>query len=178
MSGHRRRGRRRRRPEPGQLDPQANKTPLSVKNVLGSSFPFLGLGKRIKEFKVLRAWTDIVGENIALRARPSSIKRSILYVEVTSAAWMNELQFHVQTIIEKTNALLGEGYIKKVIFKASDKKEFPPTATSKKKPRPLRELTESEEDFIEKTTAVVEDETIRETIKRAMEKSKTMGGDE
>lgn len=174
---HSHKGRRRRRAEPGQLDIES-KFPSHIKKVLGTSFPFMGFGKRIKEFKVLRAWPDIVGENIALRARPTSIKRGILYVEVTSAPWMNELQYHTEAIIEKTNALLGEGYIKKVIFKPSDKKEFEVTEAPTENTRPTREITDDEREFIEETTRVVEDTSIRETIKRAMEKSKAMDVDE
>lgn len=171
MGGHRKR--RRRRPEPGQLDPES-RSPSSIKKVLGTSFPFLGFGKRIKEFKVLRAWPEIVGENIALRARPTSIKRSILYVEVTSAPWMNELQYHVETIIEKTNAILGPDYIKKVILKPSDEKEFSGAEAPSEDVRPTREITDDEREFITKTTEIVEDSEIRETIKRAMEKGKAM----
>ena len=179
MGGHSQshRGRRRRRRQPGQLDPES-KFPSHIKKVLGTSFPFLGFGKRIKEFKVLRAWPEIVGENIALRARPLSIKRSILYVEVTSAPWMNELQYHKETIIEKTNALLGEGYIKNVIFKPSEKKEFSRSSVERADALPIREITDEERDFIEKTTSVVEDTEIREAIKRAMKKGKAMDIDD
>ena len=62
-------------------------------------------------------WDGVVGETIALNARPEAFKGKILLVHVTSSAWMHQLQFLKDNIIEKINDALGETGVEEMKFK-------------------------------------------------------------
>ena len=51
--------------------------------------------------QVWKLWDRSVGEAIAKNARPSAFKGKLLLVEVTSSAWIHELQFLKSDIINK-----------------------------------------------------------------------------
>ena len=46
-------------------------------------------------------WPDVVGRDIAERARAVGIDRGVLYVEVSHSAWMQELHFMEKELIAR-----------------------------------------------------------------------------
>ncbi len=67
--------------------------------------------------QVWELWDRSVGETIAKNARPSAFKGTLLLVEVTSSAWIHELQFLKSDIINKLNEALGKALVKEIKFK-------------------------------------------------------------
>jgi len=65
--------------------------PGRVGDILKSSFGRLGVNKRLKEYMVSRVWNDVVGNEIARRARPGRLIKGKLYVTVSTSPWMTEL---------------------------------------------------------------------------------------
>jgi predicted nucleic acid-binding Zn ribbon protein len=61
-------------------------------------------------------WEREVGEAIATRAQPASFRAGVLAVRVSSAAWMQELQFMKEEIRERLNARLGEDLVRDIYF--------------------------------------------------------------
>jgi len=76
----------------------------------------LGLADRLKERAALERWPEVVGPEIAARSRALRIRDGVLYVQVTSAAWSQELRFLKARIIAGFDAALGAGLVKDIRF--------------------------------------------------------------
>jgi hypothetical protein len=55
-----------------------------------------------------RAWRDIVGDDLARRARPTGVHRGVLTVEASNGSWMFQLQQMKETLLERIRQTLGE----------------------------------------------------------------------
>ena len=66
----------------------------------------LGLEGRIEEEKLKRQWASVAGEAIAKVSRPVRVRDGVLYVEVESGAWVQELSFRRRQFVE----LIGDRY--------------------------------------------------------------------
>ncbi len=67
--------------------------------------------------KVWEVWNHAVGEMIAENARPSAFRGGLLIVNVSSSAWLQNLQFEKDEIIKRVNAGLGKHQVKEIQFK-------------------------------------------------------------
>lgn len=59
-------------------------------------------------------WAELVGEQLALHARPSSLLDGVLVVEVDDPAWATQLRYLGETLKERAATLLGEGSVRSV----------------------------------------------------------------
>lgn len=89
-------------------------------------------------------WGQIVGEQMALKTRPSKIEKQTLWVETTDAGWAHQLQFLKEDIITAVCTYLDTEKIIDVRFKATGlppKKTQASGASQKAAPRqPQRQL--------------------------------------
>ncbi|MEW6260001.1 MAG: DUF721 domain-containing protein [Thermodesulfobacteriota bacterium] len=51
--------------------------------------------------RICECWSQIVGEEAALEARPCAIKGELLLVHVSSPVWVHHLHFQKQGILER-----------------------------------------------------------------------------
>jgi predicted nucleic acid-binding Zn ribbon protein len=72
--------------------------------------------QRLRVYRLWTFWDREVGEAIAARAQPASYRAGVLAVRVSSAAWMQELQFMKDEIRERLNARLGEELVRDIYF--------------------------------------------------------------
>jgi predicted nucleic acid-binding Zn ribbon protein len=70
--------------------------------------------QRMKAYRIWTFWRDEVGAAIAARAEPAGFRAGVLSVRVSSAAWMQELQFMKENIRERLNARLGENLVRDI----------------------------------------------------------------
>ena len=61
----------------------------------------LGLEGKLEEKRLREQWPRIVGEAIARRSTPQTMRGSTLVIEVENNVWMNEIQFHRSEIVRK-----------------------------------------------------------------------------
>ena len=87
-----------------------------IGDVLGNSLKRLELSSRLDEYGVWPIWNDVVGKTIAVNAQPEKIRNGTLFVKVTSAVWMQQLQFMKQMIAEKLNQRLKKEIVKNIFF--------------------------------------------------------------
>lgn len=76
----------------------------------------LGLADRLQEQAALARWPELVGPEVAARSKALRIREGVLYVQVTSAAWSQELRFLKARIIASFDAALGPGLVKDIRF--------------------------------------------------------------
>jgi len=85
--------------------------------LLKEAFPKKSLIDKNRQ-KVMRVWSEIVGNEIYKNARITGIKNGIMYVNVESSAMIHHLtNFEKYAIIHKINTILGFKYIEDVRFK-------------------------------------------------------------
>lgn len=76
----------------------------------------LGLDHRLREHQAITVWEDVVGEAIAQHARPVEIRNGVLFVEVDSSVWMQELGLLRESIAARLNAHLGAALVGRVVL--------------------------------------------------------------
>ena len=68
-------------------------------------------------YRIWQQWKDVVGPAIAENTRPEAIKGKLLVVHVSSAPWMQQLQFLKPELIEKLNETIGKEVVGDIRFK-------------------------------------------------------------
>lgn len=62
-------------------------------------------------------WAEAVGPVIEKNARPAAIKGRLLLVNVSSAPWIQQLQYLKEELIQKLNQALGRDAVGDIRFK-------------------------------------------------------------
>ncbi len=94
--------------EPGELQP--------VGGMIQQILRRLGLDQKLAEYRAVEAWAEVVGPAVAAQASATSIRDGVLFVDVTSNVWMQELGLLRESIIERMNARLGAPLVRKVVL--------------------------------------------------------------
>jgi hypothetical protein len=79
-----------------------------------------------RRLELFRVWASEVGAAIAARAEPTAFRDGILSVRVSSAAWMQELQFAKEDIRKRLNQRLGTEAVRDVYFVSGGGEPTPP----------------------------------------------------
>jgi len=144
-------------------------SPTPVGNLIDWVFKEFNLDAGVKSQKVFEVWDEVVGETIARKARPETIRNRVLVVKVSSSPWIQELQFMKQMIRDKLNERIGETLIDDLFFQMGtfrfEGKE--PEASSPGEWRETK-LPRKEMNEVEKTLKVVEDDDLKSILKRIL----------
>ena len=73
-----------------------------------------GLDSGIREQRLFIQWEEIVGAAIARHSKPVRLRNDLLWVQVTEAAWRQELSLMRIELVAKINAALGEDLVKEI----------------------------------------------------------------
>jgi predicted nucleic acid-binding Zn ribbon protein len=92
------------------------KIPPSMGEVLGEFFKRTGMNRRIQEQKILNCWEKAVGEGVAEKTQPVSVKNRVLQVKVVNSVWMQELQFMKELIMQKLQEQAGNNILRDLRF--------------------------------------------------------------
>jgi hypothetical protein len=126
----------------------------------------------MKDSSVWNAWDKAVGPVISAQTRVDRLDRETLFVKVSSPAWMQQLQFMKQEILDRINETLGKKALKNLFFSAG---EVPPNPSKGPEVFSLQTdrypLKEREERLIESCTAPISDRELHDILKRAMTKN-------
>ena len=90
---------------------------FSVEEALAAVLSQSRFGDNSEYLKIYKIWPAVVGEKIAENTCLENVKRGTLFVNASSSAWMQELHFLKDMIIEKLEKELGEATIKDIRFK-------------------------------------------------------------
>jgi len=94
--------------------PKGNLEPLAqlMETVLRGT----GLQKRFAEYQAVEVWEQVVGRAVAEQAQATVIRDGVLFVDVKSSVWMQELQLLRVDIVERLNAHLGKPFVKSMVL--------------------------------------------------------------
>lgn len=75
----------------------------------------MGLEEKVWQQALLNEWSQLVGEQVARRARPGKIQNKILTIFVTSSVWLNELtRYSKPQMLKNLQARFGTDLIRDI----------------------------------------------------------------
>ncbi|MDD5496338.1 MAG: DUF721 domain-containing protein [Candidatus Omnitrophica bacterium] len=90
-----------------------------VKSVISD----LGKKGRVGEEEMSRAWEEVVGKSASRHARPVSLKKATLIVNVDGSSWLYELTTKKKAIVNGLSERLGLGKaLKEIRFRIGEVK--------------------------------------------------------
>lgn len=123
----------------------------------------------MKDQPLWDAWHKAVGKTISAQTRVDRLDHDTLLVKVSSSAWMHQLQFVKNEIMEKLNEILEKESVRNIFFSIGEV-----SAVQKKKDDPFtlqpdqNLLKDRDKRLIEECTASISDRELNEILKRAM----------
>lgn len=98
--------------------PPKKSQPMSIADVMAKVLAQKGMSERIAQVGAIDDWADVVGAQIASVTEPLSVTADgVLWVRVTTAAWMNELSLLAPTLLQRLNAVPGRQPVKQLRFR-------------------------------------------------------------
>lgn len=85
-----------------------------LKDLLGPVGKKLRLDDPVAAGTVWRRWADIVGEEIARNAEPTSLKEGILRVRTSTPTWATELSYLAVDLRDRVNRAVGKPLVREV----------------------------------------------------------------
>lgn len=76
----------------------------------------LPLGRQLEDYALWTVWDDTMGPAVARNARPEKLRNGTLFVRVRAAAWMQQLHYMKDIMLEKLNRRLGREVITNIFF--------------------------------------------------------------
>ncbi len=90
--------------------------PASLGTILQQAVEASRIDVDLDAYRLWQQWDEVVGAAIAQNTRPEAIKGKLLLVKVSSAPWMQQLQFLKPELIEKLNQTLGKELVEDIRF--------------------------------------------------------------
>jgi predicted nucleic acid-binding Zn ribbon protein len=84
--------------------------------LVGQLLGRLGLERKLEEYRAVEAWPEVVGTAIASQTRAVAVREGILFVDVASSVWMQELGLLRDGIVARLNARLGSPLVRKIVL--------------------------------------------------------------
>ena len=134
--------------------------------VLGPLLKNLGLESGVRLARIKHDWYGIFDEQITSNLFPVSFSDRELLLHVTSPIWMQQFSFHKSEIIKKLSAY----GVQDIRFRLG---RIPQRKQKISPDHKVPELTRENVFFIAELLSDISDENLKETIKKAVEKSLT-----
>jgi len=126
----------------------------------------LGLESGVRLARIKHDWYKIFDEQVTSQLFPVSFSDRELLLHVTSPIWMQQFSYHKSEIVKK----LSTYGVQDVRFRLG---RIPQKKQDISHPRRSQELTRENRFFITELLSEVSDESLKETIKKALVKSLT-----
>ncbi len=136
----------------------------SLSRTLGGLSQSYGLEQGMALHRLQQHWSDVVGAQIASHTYPTEARRNTLYIMVDNAAWLHELAFFKQEMLQKIVRFLPAkaGPIGSLHLRIGPLPASPPTAPTLSKVPP-----QEAESLLPPLTSIA-DAPLKEAIYRAM----------
>lgn len=131
-----------------------------------------GITAEIRAQRIAAEWGDLVGAKIAQRTRPGDVRDKVLYVDVATSAWMQELTLLKPQILSSLLARLGEPALfgdLRFQLASRDKKRLEAQTVPRRQPAARAAVfpaTGAAREQILRETDAVDDAELRELIAR------------
>lgn len=85
--------------------------PVSVGDAAAMIGQELGLAEPLVFTRLVDAWAELVGENIAAHSRVRAVRNGVIEVVVDSPAWASEFRYLESELVARASRLVGEGVV-------------------------------------------------------------------
>ncbi len=145
-----------------------------LKQILGQP----GFGEQITRHQAWLIWDQLVGEQIAARARPLKLRKGVLEVQVDHPVWMQQLQMMKPQILEKINAKIPNAGITDIYLRQTRSSQTynprKPRQTSEPPPWTKIELTDVEKESIEDELSPVDNSDLKHELRKLFTRQKQL----
>ena len=87
---------------------------LRLKDLLGPVGRKLRLEDPVAAGAIWRRWPEIVGEDIARNAEPTSLKEGVLRIRTSTPTWATEMSYLTTDIKDRVNQAIGKQAVREV----------------------------------------------------------------
>lgn len=145
-----------------------------LKQLLGQP----GLGEQITRHQAWLVWDQLVGEQIAARARPLKLRKGVLEVQVDHPVWMQQLQMLKPTILAKINAKIPNAGITDIYLRQTRSSQTYTAPKPQQAPDPPPwtkiELTDTEKEAIEEELSPVDNSELKHEMRKLFTRQKQL----
>lgn len=131
----------------------------------------LGIEDGIRLAMMKREWYSLFQKPLSYHVSPCRLSEGELLLNVDSPVWLQELNFFKEEIIKK----LGSYGVREVRFKLGRIPRANENTAVKDKKSGKKHLKDGELEFVDKTVSHISDESLKTTVKSAMQKAITSG---
>lgn len=153
--------------------PRRAREAQSAATAVASALSFHGIADEVRGQRVVTEWAELVGAKIAQRTRPAGVVDRVLWVEVATSAWMQELNLLKPRLLEGLRTRLGEPHLfHEVRFRLAGRSRREPTVVPNQRAKVVAARPEVKpasgavREQIVAEVAGVDDEELRELIAR------------
>ncbi|MDW8291139.1 MAG: DUF721 domain-containing protein [Armatimonadota bacterium] len=93
-----------------------------LRDVLDETLDGMGLRERLQAFRALLHWEEVVGKTVAAAAHPEELKGGKVFIAVKSSAWLQELRFQQQVILQRLNEYAGAPIFTELVFRVKPRR--------------------------------------------------------
>ncbi|MFK5927154.1 MAG: DUF721 domain-containing protein [Desulfuromusa sp.] len=153
---------------------QAERVGFLLQQILGQP----GIGEQITRHQAWLVWDQLVGEQIAARARPFKLRKGVLEVQVDHPVWMQQLQLMKPQILEKIDAKIPDAGITDIYLRQTRNSQTYHPRKAKTAPEPPAwtkvELTDSEKKTIEENLSPINDSDLKYELRKLITMQKQL----
>lgn len=131
-------------------------------------FASFGLAAKLEEHRIIAAWPEIAGPQIAAHAAATEIRAHTLRVAVDSSPWLHELSLLKPVLLSKLERFAGRRLVHDVLFVIG---EVPSRHSGEPKARTPRILSAEEEAQIAEAVASLNDPELRAAAERLLRRA-------
>lgn len=88
-----------------------DRDPQTLGTLTGGIAKSRGWSNKVAEGMVLGCWPQVVGDDIASHAAPTTLRDGVLSIAAESTAWATQLRIMQSQILAKINAAVGHGVV-------------------------------------------------------------------
>jgi predicted nucleic acid-binding Zn ribbon protein len=122
--------------------------------------------QRLDQHALFLHWEEIVGPDLAERARPDCIRGDVLWLRVIDSVWMQQLSLQKIILLALLNDRLGEKGVKDIRFRLDVSLAGQSEAPAGEKPRRERPVSTEELREFEEIALPIKDEELKAAMRR------------
>ncbi|MCK4534398.1 MAG: DUF721 domain-containing protein [Syntrophobacterales bacterium] len=122
------------------------------------------------DYQVQDIWNKAVGPQISAHTNPFKFKNGTLFVNVSNPAWMQQLRFMKQEIMDKVNLDWEKEEIKNIYFSIGDIHRTPAKTADHSIDFSLYPLKERDKRLIRENLSQIGDEELKNILEKVMKK--------
>lgn len=130
-----------------------------------------GLDRKLREYRAWEVWDEVVGPQIAARARPAKLRDGVLDVLVDQPVWMQQLQLMKPKILSRLNARLDDAIIRDIYWRRGRMAHAGPGGPPRRASaaRHALPLDEDELATIERVLTPLSDPAVKESLRAVLQ---------